>query len=611
MAAAEVSAPTPEEARPGRGSWPGPVLAGAVMTLALLALHGQLTSLVVSSTRYFMAVGLIECGAASLRDLAVGQCPYLGDGTGSIANGVGFVALGTGFVRVLGVSAAWGYVLASTVLMAAAVAGTYLLARRLGVGRVLALAVTFLYLASPSLISMHGLGTTFWGLALVPAGVEVALRAGDAMRGSWWARVGWFAGWVGATTFLLFLDGYGYVMTQVATGILTLPSLWRSPRGWRNLLPFVGLAVVNVVAYLTHRQVVPTGSWDTSPIDLFRAMGADLLTFLVPTDETWWVWFASPVDPDVLWGDRTNSVGNYLGLGLLVLAVAGAWLARRERRAVVWTMVGLVAVAGLLALGPSLKFGEVRGLLVPPIPYSSYLMPEADAVLGLPTTWLYENVPGFAMMRATYRWVVLVRLGMLVLAALGVQALLARRRPAGRWAVAVLCAVAVLEVSPDVGGMTDLGRRNAATVRQFDADVLDPMRAAVPEGTRVVFAPGAIGGNDYLANYLAPMMGVRAHNIGGDKALAEVRRTRPEAVTALLAAEPEDFVEAAVLVLHGGDADAIVVPYFDLRWSADRWPTSAQWTERGRAATAQVRTAGDPRLAIEEHDHFAVLTRAP
>ena len=111
----------------------------------------------------------------------------------------------------------------------------------------------------------------------------------------------------------------------------------------------------------------------------FRAMGADVVTLMSPTSSNWWAGRLGVArDFSLLWGDGTNSRYNYLGVVLVALSLIGVVLAwRTDRRMLVWLVVGAAAL--LLALGPSIKISDVRGPLVPPITYQSYLMPAHDA----------------------------------------------------------------------------------------------------------------------------------------------------------------------------------------------------------------------------------------
>lgn len=583
-------------------------LAGVLATIALMVIHGQLPSLVSSQARWFMARGLMECGSLSVGDLAQARCPLIGaDGGGSIANGVLFVGVGAA-VRRLGVDVDIAYVLTAAAFMGVALWGAFGLGRRVGLGRPVALGVAALYLASPSLVGLHGFGSTFWGVALVPAVVHVSLRAAsEILAARWIARVAWAAAWVGAILAMLLLDGYGYVMAQFVAGLLILGTALREWRRARSWLAVVAFLVANGIAFLVYRQIVSgAGDWARSPIDLFRSMGADLATLVIPSPAIWWS-DRSPwqVDPGVLWGDGSNATYNYLGLGIVALAVLGVVLARKTAPLVL-PLAAITLLALVMSFGPSLKVSEVRGPLEVPVTFDSYLMPADDAVMTLPTQWVYESVPGFSSMRATYRWVAVARLGLLLLAGAGVQALW-RRRPeaASRVALVALVGVAVLEASPSYPAMLGRYADNASMAARFEADVLDVMREAVPRGSRVVYAPNAVSENDYLANYLSPMLGVTSYNIGGDKALEDaMARWQPD-IRALLF-EEEPFASAAAEVLESGKVDMVVIPFFDLRWSATAWPTSEQFREPGLEAAEEA--AGDRSLDVQVYEHFAVVT---
>ena len=64
-------------------------------------------------------------------------------------------------------------------------------------------------------------------------------------------------------------------------------------------------------------------------------------------------------------------------------------------------------------------------------------------------------------------------------------------------------------------------------VDEFNADVLEPLGADLEAGTRVVFAPDAVGGNDLFARYLAPTLHVWTYNVGGDKPWSWCSRSGP------------------------------------------------------------------------------------
>jgi hypothetical protein len=624
--AASEEAGTPEEPT-GAAIASGPAARAlfpsltAAAVAVLMVVHGQLPFLISSVERWFTAVGAMECGALSLRSLADASCHLVGGpGGGQISNGIAFVAPGSVLIRALGVSPASAYVIVALAFMAVAFFGTFGLGRRLGLQRWPAFGAAFVYLASPSLIGMNGLGSSFWGMALVPTAVLAALSLGRAFvdgvsLSRERASVTWRAGgaallWVACTVFMLLLDGYGFVMAQSIVALAIVWEIIKKPRSARSWSGAVAFVFVLVLSFASYKSIIPgAGEWTPSSIDLFRSMGADLVTLVVPSESQWWASSAPwAIDPSVMWGDGTNSRYNYLGVVSILLA-AGVVLRNRGRRST-GLLLALALITAVLALGPSLKILDVRGALQIPVTYESYLMPAEDAVASLPTTWLFENVPGLDSMRATYRWIGVTRLAIIFLAALGIQQLLVAARGTGRKAaVVLLCVVALLEVAIDLPSRLTVYRDHAATVSAISEDVVEPMAQAVPEGSLVVIAP-SIGGhtNQYLANYLAPALRSVLYNIGGDKAVEAAIPLWPDNVRTLITAE-DDFAEAAEAVLIGGEAHLVVIPFFDLRWSLSRWPTIDEFAEPGRDALDDV--LGDPSLHAEVYEYFAVVTLAP
>ena len=213
-------------------------------------------------------------------------------------------------------------------------------------------------------------------------------------------------------------------------------------------------------------------------------MGADLVTLVLPTNVQWWAgWAPLRAAPNLLWGDESNSSFNYLGLLILVLAVVGLLVGVRRGLHVVVQVAAVGLVALVFSLGPSLKINEIRGPLPSPVTYKSYLMEPDAAVIELPTTWLYENAPGFDMMRTPYRWVNVTRFGVLLLAATGARWLWRRSdRPTSRVAVVAVCALAVLEVAPNVPARLEKYTASGATIESFTSDVVDPLGRVVPPG---------------------------------------------------------------------------------------------------------------------------------
>jgi hypothetical protein len=127
----------------------------------------------------------------------------------------------------------------------------------------------------------------------------------------------------------------------------------------------------------------------------------------------------------------------------------------------------------------------------------------------------------------------------------------------------------------------------------------------------VILAPNSISRNDYMASYIATGAHVRMYNVGGDKALALARPTWPESVSELFLVEddPPAFTELTYAVLTEGLVDAVIVPRFDLRWSASAWPPTEESVARADKALAAI--AADPRFAVEDYPRLAIITLVP
>ena len=583
------------------------VCALAFQVAALMTIHGQLPFLIASPDSWYTTVGSVRCGALSVAHLLQDSCPVVGGAAGAaIGNGLPIVVVATGFVRLVGLPAEWALTTTYALMMTAAAAGAWMLARDFGIRLWIAYAAGFAYLISPTVVGMQSFGSTFWGVLGIPMSVwfsrRMLIRIATART---WSIVIPILCWASFLYVLIYLDGYAFVMVEAAVIAVLAGSALAMRATWPIVRMVTGQMSATVLAYGLYRATSASGTdFAKSSIDLFRAMGADVVTLMSPTSSNWWAGRLGVArDFSLLWGDGTNSRYNYLGVVLVALSLIGVVLAwRTDRRMLVWLVVGAAAL--LLALGPSIKISDVRGPLVPPITYQSYLMPAHDAALSLPTEWLYQHAPGLDMMRATYRWMALVRLSLVMLGAFAVQQAVAHRR---WWAVvgAALGLIGLLELAPDAPNAVAVDLRNAHMIARFDADVIAPLDNALPDRSRVIIAPNAAGGNDFLAGYIATGAHLWMYNVGGDKSVSDARKTWPAAVTGLLT-RSTDFADSANGVLEGGMADCVVIPYFDLRWSATAWPTSPQFAAAGREAVLEVATDG--RFMIQRYDSFAIAT---
>jgi hypothetical protein len=565
--------------------------------------HGFLPGRLNDAPSAYLAEGSIRC----LNDLGVDAltswCHDYGEPLGyPVLTGGPSVVLGALLMYLPGIGSHAAYLVTGAIVDVLALAGGYGLMRRLGAGALVALGTATAYLISPTALGLAGFGGTFYGFLLLPAYAYVDLVVIDAVasRGKRALALA-FAGYATVKTGALFMDGYSFVAGNLVSAALWLGWLLRrTTPARRRALGLAMFAGADLVALALYTLYVP-GSYQENPIEVFRALGLDLVTVVVPSV---WVWPAADLhlagSHDNLWGDSTSNVFNYAGF--LSLGLAIVYLARppRRREAVALAAAGLVAF--LLALGPSLKFDEVRESQVPTTSYEAYVMPESEAVVDLPWGRIHTSLPGLDMMRATYRWFGVTRLALILLAGLAISRLASA--PGGRrWVAAFVAVAAVAEIFPNLPLYANLHERNNRSLSQLSAAVEPDLRAATRAGERVFMLNYDGAHVDYLANYLAAGADVRAYNTGGDKnfQLSELRW--PPDVVALAKPIPTaDEVEAA---LRSGDVDVVVVPYFHLRLSAYFWPPAPEVRQRARASYAALVT--DPRFAVLRRPWFATL----
>ena len=507
------------------------------------------------------------------------------------------VMLGALLMYVPGVDSLGAYVAAQLAFSAVGLGGGYVLLRRLGAGPWVALGTAIAYALSPTVVGMEGFGGTFTGYALLPAYAAMDLVVMDAigrLRGGRLAAL--VVAYAVVRTGALFMDGYSFLASGLVSACLWIVWVARPGTAGRARAEGIAAAVgANLLALVVYSLYVPV-DYLTSPIEIFRAMGLDLVTLVEPSP---FIWFASKLgiakDHTVLWGDSSNSMYNYLGFGSLILA---AWyLARGRHRARPAALAVAGAIALVLSFGPAFKVNTVR-----PAGASVYAMPAGQAP-ELPWDGLLTGVPGLESMRATYRWFGVTRLALIVLAGLAVAEL--ARRPTRRRQLVALAVggVAFVELLPTIPVFVRIYRANYQDRTAVAAQVEGELERTTRPGERVFFLNYDGAHNDFLVNYLASEARLRAYNTGGDKNLMYATSQWPPDVAAL--ARPGVTPAAVEQALRSRRVDAVVAPFFHLQTDSAIWPPAPDTVAAARAAFAPI--LADPRLTVRRSRWFATV----
>ena len=253
-------------------------------------------------------------------------------------------------------------------------------------------------------------------------------------------------------------------------------------------------------------------------------------------------------------------------LPVLVLGLLAWWHARRQMK--ISTGALLVAIFGFyMALGPSLKINSTKpeSLQLSHPRQQSALMPSEFAVMPTGNAWMSETLPGFNVMRASYRWSALGIFGLWLLIMIWVSRTDKENR---RLWLLGLFAVILFNL-PDLQKRWQEGIDGRDMFQQIDRDLVAELRQHIRPAETVAFIPWR---NDFIANYLAPKVGFRTFNIGGDKNLAAAQSGWPPEMLALGGEVDAGKALAAVKMLINGTADVLVLPYFHMLWSPHMWP---------------------------------------
>ena len=458
----------------------------------------------------------------------------------------------------------------------------YLISQAFGGSRSVSILGAMTWMSMPTIWAHAGYSMLSLGIALLPFYLLAALNlfqhasvSGPKSR----AFLYFIAAFVS-----VFMDGYTFVMFATGSSILLCYFLLTDVSNRRSLL-IVALPIQIAsfsAAYLAYTIYVGTDQFETSPIDFFRGWGLDLSFIAVPTKGFhWFLDFlgVSVTRTDALYFGDASVWSTTFSLPV-ILAGLFAWWQVRRKCSVATGFLAVAIVGFFMALGPTLKIDAIKSEHIQTIqPRQQSAMMPAEYGLG-PTgsTWISETLPGFKSMRASYRW-----------SAVGIFALWtcvtiwAGSFPRGSVIpVATLMVITFLNI-PNLPQRYRALTDNRAQFLQIDGDLLEKLRGSVKRNEVVAFAPW---GNDFIANYLAPTVGFRTFNIGGDKNLTSAQANWPPAMLALGGELDTSKISLITKILWDRNADVVVIPYFHMLWSPHLWPcvdqTTAKLTELSR-----------------------------
>lgn len=475
------------------------------------------------------------------------------------------------FIR-LGMNPVDAYSSMVALWLAVAFAGAHALARHLGSPRRLALLLAAVWLSLPMIwfhahYSMVGLGfallpTYFWSaIRLMDTQPQGARRRGlQALVHSLVAVVA------------VFMDGYSFMMYAVGTGILGLALWLKDPQRRPHLLRLAGpLHAASLAgAYFLYRAYLSGMDHAPHPLSFFRSWAVDLHFLFLPTQGFNALMDALKLsvqrDSHTQFGDGSVWLSTYALP--LILAGTWAWWSMRKRpghplRAGLWP---LTLFSLYMALGPSVKYlstdyAQLHGLNLGQMPAEAGLFETGNA-------WISQHLPGFNVMRASYRWVALMLLALWLMLVFWAARFDHRRQAL---APAIAMAALVMLQLPNLFDLWSHKTATRATLIRMDQAVSQSLAGHSPLPGPGVMLPM---GNDFLANYIAARHQLRLFNIGGDKNGEMARRHWPPDIRSASRRNGPVTPLAVRQLLLNGTVATVWLPHFDMNGAAYAWPCS-------------------------------------
>jgi hypothetical protein len=298
------------------------------------------------------------------------------------------------------------------------------------------------------------------------------------------------------------------------------------PQRWVPALGVAALAAVVVAApqlYMTLRQDSVDPPADSAALAAsYRSYDASLLSMLSPSPN---LRVQLPGDLDGLtYRGHPGELITAFGWGLLALAAAGFWFARR--RPLVLGLLAAFAGAVVLALGPEITLTN-NGLTPLPVMRGGQQLSSL-----MPYTWLVQ-VPGLDELRIAARFTQLALLPAALLAGLGLQALLARGRVFA-WVAVGLLGLALLELgwAPRAGpGTLNLDKQVPLTRDELYAPVRADSSRSIVVDLPLAFVSGHGGPGEGVADLEGMFRATEHQHPVATGYLARLPQDRVDAIT--------------------------------------------------------------------------------
>ncbi|KJR46147.1 hypothetical protein UF75_3470 [Desulfosporosinus sp. I2] len=515
-----------------------------------------------------------------------------------------------GILITIGLHPTDAYAATVAVWLTVAFWGAWRLGRFLGLSIFLAPLGALLWTSIPVIWAHAGYSMLSVGIALLPFYFSIVVSFLMNIVSMGRARLKLVIGYLAIPTIAIFMDGYSFMFFAIGSSILGIYIFIR----YKELRVYLLKRAVPIhvfafgLAYGLYALYIGKADFSPAPLDFFRGWGLDLSFIAIPTQGMLWLWdslgLSVPRSDAQFFGDASVWITTF-SLPLILLGTVAWWSVRKSSRLATGFLI-LALFGFYMALGPSLKVDSTKpeSLQIAKPNQMSVLMPADLAVAPTGNAVLSTYVPGFKNMRAAYRWSALGMFGFWALVVL----LLARKRsrPA-QMLIIGLVGFLILNNLPNLTGQWQAAEHNRSMFLALDQDLVKPLSQDLKPGETVAFLPYR---NDFLVNYLAPKLGIRSFNVGGDKNVEEARKHWPQIMQQFQMGQVDPgFSGRVAQLLASGEANAVVLPYIDMLWAAHVWPYPDKYQADLEPVEKELETS--KLFEVIKRQHYAVVRLKP
>lgn len=165
----------------------------------------------------------------------------------------------------------------------------------------------------------------------------------------------------------------------------------------------------------------------------------------------------------------------------------------------------------------------------------------------------------------------------------------------------------ILNNLPNLSRQWQAAEHNRSMFLAIDQDLVKPLSQDLKPGETVAFLPYR---NDFLVNYLAPKLGIRSYNVGGDKNVEEAHKHWPQIMQQFQMGQIDPgFYGRVARLIASGEANAVVLPYIDMLWAAHVWPYPDEYQAKLEPVEKELKAS--KLFEVTQRQHYAVVRLKP